>query len=87
MLVVCGALAALGVDPAAGAQTYLPCPAFTSEALPPPAPRTAAWPVKRFEAIKEQLNAPYRVLFLGDSLVEHFEIAAGPEELAKLKSA
>src|SRR3954451_3424016 len=55
------------------AQTALPCGVFTTEPLPPPAPRIAAWPVKRFEAIKEQVrSAPHRVLFLGDSLTERF---------------
>src|SRR4051794_31236279 len=55
------------------AQTALPCGVFTTEPLPPPAPRIAAWPVKRFEAIKERVrSAPHRVLFLGDSLTERF---------------
>jgi lysophospholipase L1-like esterase len=77
LLAVCGALAVLGANPAAQAQapaqTALSCSTFTTEPLPPPAPRVAAWPVKRFEAIKEQVrSAPHRVLFLGDSLTERF---------------
>ena len=59
--------------PIAAAQTPLPCAKFTSEALPRPTPRVAAWPVKRFEAINAQVrNTPHRVLFLGDSLTERF---------------
>jgi lysophospholipase L1-like esterase len=68
----CCVLAMLGGNLAARAQSALPCPAFTTQPLPPPAPRIAAWPVKRFEAIRQQLNMPHRVLFLGDSLTERF---------------
>jgi lysophospholipase L1-like esterase len=72
-LALCGLLAVLSAVSAAPVQTALPCPAFTSEAPPPAAPRTAAWPVKRFETIKERVrNQPHRVLFLGDSLTERF---------------
>ena len=72
-IVLCCALAVLGGNPIAAAQTALPCSPFTSEPLPPPAPRVTAWPVKRFDTIREQLgNTPHRVLFLGDSLTERF---------------
>jgi lysophospholipase L1-like esterase len=70
-LALCGLLTAFAV-PAARAQTALPCPSFTMEPVPSPAPRTAAWPVRRFETIKAQLNTPHRILFLGDSLIERF---------------
>jgi lysophospholipase L1-like esterase len=70
---LCGALALLVGNPIAAARTALPCAPFTSAALPPPSPRVTAWPVKRFQAINEQVrNTPHRVLFLGDSLVERF---------------
>jgi lysophospholipase L1-like esterase len=70
---LCAALPLAGGVPAAQAQTTLPCGAFTSEALPAPVPRTAGWPVKRFEAIRQQVKTePHRVLFLGDSLTERF---------------
>jgi hypothetical protein len=70
---LCAALTLAGGGATAHARTALPCGAFTSEALPPPAPRVAGWPVRRFEAIKQQGgNEPHRVLFLGDSLTERF---------------
>ena len=72
-VVLCCALALLAETRIVAAQPALPCAAFTSEALPGPAPRVTAWPVKRFEAIIEQVrSAPHRVLFLGDSLTERF---------------
>ncbi|MGD9617698.1 MAG: GDSL-type esterase/lipase family protein [Alphaproteobacteria bacterium] len=71
--ILCGALALSGADRVANAQPALSCAKFTSEPLPPPAPRAVAWPVKRFAAIREQVRtAPHRVLFLGNSLVERF---------------
>src|SRR4051812_49136646 len=71
--ILCCVLAVSAGNQTAASQAALPCPAFTSEPLPPPAPRIAAWPVKRFEAIKTQIrHEPYRVLFLGDSLIERF---------------
>jgi lysophospholipase L1-like esterase len=71
--ILCCMLAVPGGNLAAAPQTMLSCTEFTSEALLPPAPRLAAWPVKRFEAIKRQVrNEPHRVLFLGDSLTERF---------------
>lgn len=73
IVVLCCILSVLSGNPIAAAQTALPCAAFTSESLPPPSPRVTAWPVKRFDAIREQLrNMPHRVLFLGDSLIERF---------------
>ena len=67
------ALAALGCYPARAAPPALHCTKFTSEALPPSAPRVTAWPVKRFETINEEVrDTPYRVLFLGNSLTERF---------------
>ena len=71
--VLCCALAALGGYPARAAPPALHCTKFTSEVLPPPAPRVTAWPVKRFETINEEVrDTPYRVLFLGNSLTERF---------------
>jgi lysophospholipase L1-like esterase len=71
--ILCCVLAWPCGNPAAAAQPTLPCAAFTSAAPPRPAPRVAAWPVKRFEAVNEQVrNTPHRVLFLGDSLTERF---------------
>jgi beta-glucosidase len=70
---LCGALALAGGHPAADARTVLPCASFTSERLPPPAPRVTASPARRFQAINEEVRtAPHRVLFLGDSAVERF---------------
>jgi lysophospholipase L1-like esterase len=67
------ALALLAGSRIAAAQPALPCAPFTSEALPSAAARLAAWPLRRFEAINEQVkNTPHRVLFLGDSLTERF---------------
>jgi lysophospholipase L1-like esterase len=71
--ILCCALAWPYGNPAAAAEPALPCAAFTSEALPRPAPRVTAWAVRRSEAINEQVrNAPHHVLFLGDSLTERF---------------
>ena len=57
---------------AAGAQ--LACGHFTEEALAPPAPREAKWPVHRCEVINRRIETePHRLLFLGDSITERFE--------------
>jgi beta-glucosidase len=71
--ILCCVLTLLGGSPKAAAQPTLACAAFTSEALPRPAPRVTAWPVKRFETINEEVRTtPHSVLFLGDSLTERF---------------
>src|SRR5579884_3455486 len=71
------ALLMMGVGAAASAET-LPCGRFSQEPLPAPEPRSANWPLRRLATIEAALKSePYRVLFLGDSLVEHFHIGAG----------
>jgi lysophospholipase L1-like esterase len=56
------------------AQSPLRCGPFTEAPLGPPAPREARWPVQEFEKINAAVRTqPYRVLFLGDSLVERFD--------------
>lgn len=58
---------------AAPAQAQLACGHFTAEALPPPAPREAKWPLERFELINRLVKTePHRLLFLGDSITERF---------------
>ena len=60
------------------AEELLPCGRFSEAALPAPEPRTASWPLRRLATIDEAVKSePHSVLFLGDSLVEHFEIGAG----------
>jgi len=62
----------------AGAEALLPCGRFSEAAMPAPAPRSADWPLHRLAKINEAVKGePYRALFFGDSLVEHFEIGAG----------
>jgi len=62
----------------AQAEPALRCGRFGEGALPVPEPRSAAWPLRRLAKIDEAVKSrPHRVLFLGDSLVEHFEIGAG----------
>ena len=63
---------------AARAEPALPCGRFTDAALPAAEPRSANWPLQRLATINAAVKSqPHRVLFLGDSLVEHFEIGAG----------
>ena len=63
---------------AAQAEPGLRCGRFGEAELAPPEPRAANWPLHRLEQINEAVKTePYRVLFLGDSLVEHFAIGAG----------
>jgi lysophospholipase L1-like esterase len=64
-----------GLCPVPGeAQSLLQCGPFTQEAPTPPRPRENGHARERFEqingAVKTQLH---RVLFLGDSLTEHFD--------------
>jgi lysophospholipase L1-like esterase len=62
----------------ARAEAALQCNRFRQEALPTPEPRSANWPLRRLATIAAAVKTePHRVLFLGDSLVEHFEIGAG----------
>ncbi len=66
--------AALWWNGSAYAQSLLRCGPFTQNALDPPAPREARWPVQLFEKINDAVKSqPYRVLFLGDSLTERFD--------------
>jgi beta-glucosidase len=70
--VVAAALACFG--PAGGARAQLPCPAFTQEALPQPAPRRYPGAVARWSQINAEVkSAPYSILFLGDSLTERWD--------------
>ena len=56
----------------------LRCARFSQDPLPAPEPRSANWPLRRLATIQTAVKSePYRVLFLGDSLVEHFHIGAG----------
>ncbi|HEX3536918.1 MAG TPA: GDSL-type esterase/lipase family protein [Stellaceae bacterium] len=62
----------------ARAEAALTCGRFSEDALPAAEPRSANWPLQRLATINAAVRAqPHRVLFLGDSLVEHFEIGAG----------
>jgi lysophospholipase L1-like esterase len=56
------------------AQSPLPCGPFTQEGPGPPVPRKNAHALARFEQINAAVKTqPHRVLFLGDSLTEHFD--------------
>jgi lysophospholipase L1-like esterase len=71
-------LCLLGSTGSAWAETTLPCSRFSENVPPAPEPRSANWPLQRFEKINAAVKAqPHRVLFFGDSLVEHFEIGEG----------
>lgn len=62
----------------AQAEPALRCGRFGEAALAAPEPRSADWPLRRLAKIDEAVKTtPHRVLFLGDSLVEHFDIGAG----------
>lgn len=62
----------------ARAEPTLPCGRFSKDALPAPEQRSANWPLQRRDRIDAAVKTqPHRVLFLGDSLTEHFEIGAG----------
>src|SRR5207302_793621 len=78
-LFLCAALLCLlGWVPPVRAEPPLPCGRFGEAALPVPEPRSANWPLQRLATINDAVKSqPHRVLFLGDSLVEHFEIGAG----------
>ena len=56
------------------AQLPLRCGPFTHDLLGPPVPRTNGHALARFEQINAAVKTqPHRVLFLGDSLIEHFD--------------
>lgn len=62
----------------------LACPRFTGEPLAAPAPREAAAPLRRFEEIKQRLaEHPYRAIFFGDSLTEHWDPEVWRETLGR----
>lgn len=64
-------------------QTTLRCDSFTAAAVVDPIPREAASAVRRFERIKASVKTePHRVLFLGDSLTEHFDPRVWREHMA-----
>ena len=78
LIPVITALAICLVASAVRAAELLPCGRFSEAAPPAPEPRTANWPVRRLAIIDEAVRSePHSVLFLGDSLVEHFEIGEG----------
>jgi lysophospholipase L1-like esterase len=59
---------------ASRAQTNLRCGPFTQDGLAAPEARGASAAVQRFASIKGWVKTqPYRVLFLGDSLIERFD--------------
>lgn len=63
---------------AAQAEPALRCGRFGEGDLPAAEPRSADWPLRRLAKIDDAVKSQrHRVLFLGDSLVEHFEIGAG----------
>src|SRR5712691_1234785 len=67
--------AALWGEGPAYAQKPLRCGPFTQDMLAAPEPREARWPVQRFESINTAVKTqPHRVLFLGDSLAEGFDL-------------
>jgi lysophospholipase L1-like esterase len=67
----------------AQAQTPLACGPFTQHALAASAPRDRALAAQRFAAINAAVKTePYRVLFLGDSLTEHFDPRIWREQMA-----
>ncbi len=72
-LFVVSLLAVLCGPSSARPQTVLRCGPFTQDVIAAPEPREAASAVQRFELIKAAVKTqPHRVLFLGDSLTEHF---------------
>lgn len=72
------AILALSAVAAVAHAEALRCGRFGNDPLPAPAPRSANWPLRRLATIEAAVKSePYRVLFLGDSLVEHFHIGAG----------
>ena len=78
----------LGLCPVPGeAQSLLQCGPFTQEAPTPPRPRENGHARERFEqinsAVKTQLH---RVLFLGDSLTEHFDPDLWRDHMAPVKA-
>jgi lysophospholipase L1-like esterase len=65
------------------AQALLNCGPFTQEAPTPPRPRENGHAKTRFEEINAAVkNQPHRVLFLGDSLTEHFDQGVWQDHMA-----
>ena len=65
------------------AQTALRCGPFTEDMLAAPEPHEANWPVQRFESINTAVETqPHRVLFLGDSLTEGFDLEVWRQHMA-----
>jgi beta-glucosidase len=57
------------------AQAQLRCGAFTAVPLDPPAPRAESWATASFDRIDQAVKTqPYRVLFLGDSITERWQL-------------
>ena len=55
--------------------TQVGCGPFTVTALDPPTPRTNGWAIATFKHINAAVKTqPYRVLFLGDSITQRWEL-------------
>jgi lysophospholipase L1-like esterase len=84
-IAVAGLLALLlGFCPAPGeAQSLLNCGPFTQEPPTPPRPRENGHAREQFEQINAAVKTqPHRVLFLGDSLTEHFDRGVWQDHMA-----
>jgi beta-glucosidase len=69
------ALALLPLVVPLSAEAQLRCAPFTAAALDPPAPRVDKAAVGSFERINQAVKTqPYRVLFLGDSITERWDL-------------
>lgn len=81
MIPIAAAAMLAGLGP--GRAQTLVCGPFTAQPLAAPAPRTARWPVHRFQEINARVRAqPYRVLFFGDSITEDFNKEVWRQNLA-----
>ena len=57
------------------AQAQVNCGPFTATPLDAPAPRTESWAIPIFQSINAAVKTqPYRVLFLGDSITQRWEL-------------
>jgi lysophospholipase L1-like esterase len=69
------ALALLPLLVPLSAEAQLRCGPFTAAALDPPAPREQSWAIASFDRINAEVKSqPYRVLFLGDSITERWNL-------------
>jgi lysophospholipase L1-like esterase len=66
---------AVALTAALPAQAQLRCAAFTPSPTAAPAPRTDVWAQRSFERINGEVKTrSYRVLFLGDSITQRWEL-------------